>query len=66
MLSTLRRPIVNIFSVLKHFMSFLARMQLKFVNSETTIKFDSNFIKNSERGVNGISYMVYEISFESS
>ena len=38
MLSTLRRPIVNIFSVVKHSMSFLARVQLKFGNSETTTK----------------------------
>ena len=34
---TIRRPIVDVFFVLKHFMSFLARIQLKFVNPETTI-----------------------------
>ena len=38
MLSILKRPIVNILSVLKYSMSFLAGIQLKFVTSETTIK----------------------------
>ena len=42
-------------------LSFLARIQLKFVNSEITIKIFQNFTKNNER-INGVSYIVYEIS----
>ena len=60
MLSTLRRPIVNIFFVLKHSMLFLGRIQLKFVNSE---KFYSNFTEKSKR-INGAFYIVYEITLE--
>ena len=48
MLSTLRRPIVNIFFVLKYSKPFLTTIQLKFVNSETTIKLYSNFTKKKE------------------
>ena len=44
-------------------MSVLVKIQLKFVDSELLYKFYSNFTKNSEK-VNGVSYIVYEISCE--
>ena len=44
MLSSLRRPIVNIFSMLNHSTAFLDWIQLKFVNSEIVIKNSTQII----------------------
>ena len=44
-------------------MTFLARMQLKFLNSETTIII---LLKFDWERINGVSYIVYEISRENS
>ena len=71
-LSTFRRSIVNIFSLLKHSISFLARFELKFVNSKTTIKIQMLQKKKEKKTceiITSVSYTVYEISrenFESS
>ena len=61
-LSTFRRSIFDIFSVLKHSMTFLARFQLKCKFSKH-YKNSIQILLNSER-INSISYIVYEISGE--
>ena len=45
-------------------MSFLGRIQLNFVNSEITIKILLKFLLKTVKRINGISYIIYEISSE--